>query len=506
VPGYTGAVHFTSTDAQATLPADYTFTAADKGVHTFTVVLRTAGSQTITATDTFASTPIPGSATVAVQPAGASFFIVANFPSPTTAGVGHYFAVTAVDAYQNVATGYRGTVHFTSGDPRVTLPANYTFTATDAGVHNFFATLRTAGTQSISAADTVTATIKGTQTGIVVTPNVVTHFNVALFPNPETAGVTGAFRIIARDAYNNTVTSYRGTVHFTTSDPNTGDRLPANYTFTPSDQGVHTFHATLFTAGTQSLTATDTVSSSITGSQTGIVITPAVVNHFRVYGFPSPTTAGVAHSFIVQAKDIYGNLVTGYTGTVSFSSSDSHATLPAPYTFTAGDAGVHTFSGTLFTVGTQTITAADTVAHAITGAQMGIVVNAAGATQVGGRVPGVGPALVRPHPNSGALGAEPLAPAPGIPVLPAGAAEGIPDFAALLVGSVGLGPGLLRASELGALGDLLALRSRDMPGLHRVATDQLFDLDCVGEGMAPRATPGKRFRASTWFDESASGS
>src|SRR5207248_189967 len=35
--GYTGTVHLTSTDGQAVLPADYAFTAADAGTHTFTV-------------------------------------------------------------------------------------------------------------------------------------------------------------------------------------------------------------------------------------------------------------------------------------------------------------------------------------------------------------------------------------------------------------------------------------------------------------------------------------
>ncbi len=50
--GYTGTIHFTSTDGQAALPGNYTFTAADKGSHTFTVTLKTAGTETITATDT----------------------------------------------------------------------------------------------------------------------------------------------------------------------------------------------------------------------------------------------------------------------------------------------------------------------------------------------------------------------------------------------------------------------------------------------------------------------
>jgi ELWxxDGT repeat protein len=430
---------------------------------------------------------------------------VSGFPATVTAGTAGSITVTAENADGSTDTSYLGTVHFTSGDPRKSLPANYTFTAADHGVHTFSATLRTAGTQTIGVADTVTASLQGAQTGIVVTPSVVTHFNVALFPSPEQAGVTAAFRVIARDAYNNTVPTYTGTVHFTTSDPAKGVRLPVNYTFISADKGIHTFHATLFTAGTQSLTATDIATSSIAGTQTGIVITPAAVNHFRVYGFPNPTTSGAAHGFIVQAKDLYGNIVTGYTGTVSFSSSDSQATLPAPYTFTSGDAGVHTFSGTLVAVGTQTLTATDTVSPSITGAQTGIVVQAAAAAQVSGRGADGRPAQVRPLPYSGLLGTELSVLAAGIPALPTNSAAGFPAFGALLTGSGSPSPSIPTASELGALDDLLARPSRDMSALHRVATDQLFDLDGgVGEVFAPSATPGRHFRAAAWFDQPSS--
>jgi hypothetical protein len=72
-------------------------------------------------------------------------FAVAGFPSSTTAGVAHTFTVTAQNANGTVNTGYTGTVHFTSSDPRAVLPADYTFTAADQGVHTFSATLVTAG-------------------------------------------------------------------------------------------------------------------------------------------------------------------------------------------------------------------------------------------------------------------------------------------------------------------------------------------------------------------------
>src|SRR5438270_732089 len=83
-------------------------------------------------------------------PATAATFTVAGFPSPSPAGVAGGFTVTAKDSFGNTATGYLGTAHFTSSDPSATLPANYTFTAADNGVHTFAsaATFRTVGTQS----------------------------------------------------------------------------------------------------------------------------------------------------------------------------------------------------------------------------------------------------------------------------------------------------------------------------------------------------------------------
>ncbi|MDX6475706.1 MAG: hypothetical protein QOH95_1217, partial [Gaiellaceae bacterium] len=48
VPGYTGTVRFSSTDAQAALPADYTFVPGDNGSHSFSATLKKSGVRTIT--------------------------------------------------------------------------------------------------------------------------------------------------------------------------------------------------------------------------------------------------------------------------------------------------------------------------------------------------------------------------------------------------------------------------------------------------------------------------
>ncbi len=59
--------------------------------------------------------------------------------------------MTAISPNGATDTNYTGTIHFTSTDSHAVLPANYTFTAADAGVHTFAATLETAGTQSVTA-------------------------------------------------------------------------------------------------------------------------------------------------------------------------------------------------------------------------------------------------------------------------------------------------------------------------------------------------------------------
>src|SRR5262249_51264649 len=153
---------------------------------------------------------------------------------------------------------------------------------------------------------------------------------------------------------------------------------------TSTDAGVHVFSITLKRSGTQAITATDTASSSLSGSQTGITVNPAGTSASTLVlsGFPSPVTAGTTGNVTVTAQDQFGNTVTGYTGTVHFTSSDSQATLPTNYTFTSPDAGVHVFSVALKTPGTQAITATDTADSTITGSQTGITVSAAAASLV----------------------------------------------------------------------------------------------------------------------------
>jgi sugar lactone lactonase YvrE len=88
---------------------------------------------------------------------------------------------------------------------------------------------------------------------------VASRLDVSGFPALISAGTVGSFTVTARDPAGGIVTSFTGTVHLSSTDP--AALLDPDYTYTPADQGVHTFHAILQTAGTFSLTATDFVHS-----------------------------------------------------------------------------------------------------------------------------------------------------------------------------------------------------------------------------------------------------
>jgi photosystem II stability/assembly factor-like uncharacterized protein len=269
--GYVGTVHFLSSDPGATLPADYSFTPADAGTHSFTVTLFQAGSQALTVTD--AANRVGGGVPLTVNPAAASRFNI-SAPAANSAGTAFDVTVTALDPFNNIDFNYRGNVHFTTTDPAASsvLPPDTTFTAADAGIHTFAAgvTLVTAGSQAVAVADTVSG-ISGAAS-VAVTAGNPDHLVVAA-PDTVPSGTAFDVTVAVQDAFNNTVTTYLGTVQFTSSDNDPAVILPPDYPFTSTDAGVHTFSGglTLVTVGVQTITVIDP-SLAISSGATVIVI------------------------------------------------------------------------------------------------------------------------------------------------------------------------------------------------------------------------------------------
>ena len=359
------------------------------------------GLATGTAVGSTAITPALGTATVlntgaltVTGGATATHFSV-TAPANATAGTTFNITVTALDASNNVVTNYAGTVHFTSSDTQAVLPAN---SALLNGVGTFPAVLHTAGAQTIAATDTVTASITGTSGTVTVagatgaaltitksgpataTLNTQAHYTIVItnngpaaatgismndpIPGPNNppgfdAAVPGCF-------ISNQIETTIYAVGCSFSSPlASGSSITIPYHVTYMSNGTFTNTATV--------SGTNNTSTNNSASATTTVGGAAAATHFSVMA-PGTAMAGTAFNVTVTALDASNAVVTGYTGTVHFTSSDGAAVLPANSTLTNG---VGTFSVTLKTAGAQTIAATDTVTASITGVSGSVTVSAA---------------------------------------------------------------------------------------------------------------------------------
>ena len=189
-------------------------------------------------------------------------------------------------------------------------------------------------------------------------------------PNSISAGSSiGSLSVAVETARSTVVTSSSASIQVTISGPNSFSSSQTQMAIS----GVATFNfgATLLNVIGQ-YTVTATSANLSPSAATTTVTEQSAAEQLRVNGFPSPAFATVPYSFTVSATDIFGNPITGYTGTVTVSSTDASAALtPSTYTFVAADLGTHTFTGTLVNLGTQSISATD---QTISGTEAGIQV------------------------------------------------------------------------------------------------------------------------------------
>ena len=151
------------------LPANYTFTGADNGSHTFTnaTTLKTAGAaKTVVATDTVTAT-ITGTTNLTVNPAAANAAASTLTATPSSivadGATTSTLTATITDAYDNPLSGKTVTLAKSSGNSTIT---TITGTTNASGQATFTVKDTTAETTTYTATDT-TDTLTVTQTATV---------------------------------------------------------------------------------------------------------------------------------------------------------------------------------------------------------------------------------------------------------------------------------------------------------------------------------------------------
>src|SRR5439155_840929 len=163
------------------------------------------------------------------------------------------------------------------------------------------------------------------------------------------------------------VVNTNDTVALSSTDTNAG--LPAN---TALVAGTQTFSVTLRTAGSRTLTSSDVTHPGIASvTSPGISVSTGAFAKLQIVapgetaapgttngkiGTPSPQTAGTAFNVTVSAVDALWNVVSAVSDTVGITSSDTNTSLPANAALVAG---TKSFSVTLKTAGSATVTASD---------------------------------------------------------------------------------------------------------------------------------------------------
>ena len=163
-------------------------------------------------------------------------------------------------------------------------------------------------TGSVSVTDNTLGVAGSTQTTALSGTGVLTA-NKLVIGGLGATSVSGAAQTITVSAYSNTLaaTDYVGTVHFSSTDATAV--LPANYTFTTADNGVHSFSITLKAMGAQTVTVADTGNVAVGGSVTTTVApgVPAAITALSGGGQITKVSTAYAQTLAVLVKDGSGN-------------------------------------------------------------------------------------------------------------------------------------------------------------------------------------------------------
>jgi hypothetical protein len=396
ISNVTDEINLASTDVNAIMPSNLLM--ETDGEVEFTASLVTGGSRTITASNVTDPSKTANTSPNVLVNAGAYAKLLVRLlvetlaPGTATgktgtataidAGTAVTAAVFAVDAYGNRVAGNSDIIAITSTDANATLPASAALPA--SGTRNFTITLRTPGTMTVTASNTINGSIVAGNSDINVIGGVFTKLQILLpgetadpgsetgktgTPDPQVAGVPFTVRVRAVDGAWNLVSGITDVVRLTSTDLNA--TMPSDLTM--EADGEVEFTVTLITGGNRKITASDFTDPSKTANTSpNVLVNPGVYAKLLVRlpgetlapgtttgktGTPTAINAGTQIAAAVFAVDAYNNRVAGNSDIIAITSNDASATMPASAALAAS--GTRNFNVTLRSPGTITVTASN---------------------------------------------------------------------------------------------------------------------------------------------------
>ena len=288
----------------------------------------------------------------AVTPGNAARLVFFAQPTDTVAGavVTPAIVVRALDAFDNLATGFGGSVGMSiSNNPGGSNLLGTTTVAAVAGV----ATFSNVSLNRVGDGYTLSVTSSGLTPAISAAFNILSGSANRLFfsvqPSTAVAGAALAppVQITVRDSFGNLATGFTGNVSIAIFN-NPGASTLAGTTTVAAVGGVVSFANLSLNKVGSGYTLLASGSGLVSAISTTFNITPANAATLEFSVQPGDVVAGVAHtpSIQVTARDLFGNQATGFTSNVTL----AIGTNPGPSTLggttvQAAAAGVATFPG-----------------------------------------------------------------------------------------------------------------------------------------------------------------
>ncbi|MGA1823181.1 MAG: PQQ-binding-like beta-propeller repeat protein [bacterium] len=273
---YSGTISISSSDSFASISSDeqnapitsYQFKPdQDHGSHTFYVMYSTIGAQTITVTaNGIAYTSNPSTVTIDDI---VTVAITISDPGQVSAGAFFPLTIAVKDLSGNTVIDYDGTIDVLLTDQNakykmkstdatsVKMPIHYTFTPSDKGTKTFYILSTQAGSQTITVSSDKKAETKTLD--LLFEAGALDHFAIEHSNSNVPESVSRKIIVTAKDLNENTITDYEGTIKFYCSDLTTiiydthGNVVNSGYTFTPEDEGSHTFYIIYQRVGDQTI-------------------------------------------------------------------------------------------------------------------------------------------------------------------------------------------------------------------------------------------------------------
>ena len=327
-----------------------TSVAAVNGVATFSTLNINKAGNGYTLSATSGTLTVATSTSFNITPTTATQLAFTQQPSNATAGVAVTPAVkvTALDGSGNIAAGFTGAVSLSVAGG----PSGATLTGATANAVAGVATFTTLSVNKAGTGYTLSA-LSGALTGppstaFDVGPAAASKLVFSQQPSNATAGaaISPTVAVIAQDQFGNTATSFAGLVTLAiTSGTGTPDAVLSGKTATAAS-GAAIFPALSIDKAGAGYTLSATATGTTGATSTAFSVSAGAASQLVFTQQPSNGTTGAAISPAVKvtALDGFGNVATGFTGSVSLTIASGPAGAALSDGSASAQTGVATFS------------------------------------------------------------------------------------------------------------------------------------------------------------------